>query len=156
MQVVLCAPSGPTEKQYPVHSSLKYLWSNLLHLCHCSVEISSGSYWSSLISSGVLGFKCTSCIVVFFIIWHTINTAAELEFPQQNMLQECCEEVTKICLTYSKSLKKTKQICQIIWHFLPEWAEGLSSGWLAGLTGWRGEPVWTLWSAAWPGAKSCT
>lgn len=153
---MLCAPPGPTEKQYPVHNSLKYLWSNLLHLCHFSVEICAGSYWSSFISCGVLGFKGKSCIVLFFITWHAINTAAELEFPRQSMLQECCEEVMKICLTYSKSLKKKNQLCQIIWHFLLEWAEGLSWGWLAGLTGWRGEPVGPLWSAAWPSARSCT
>lgn len=59
-------------------------------------------------------------MVLFFFTWHAINTAALLEFPRKNMLQECCEEVMKICLAYSKSLKKKNQLCQIIWHFLLE------------------------------------
>jgi len=64
---------------------------------------------------------------LFFITWHAVNIAAELEIPRQNALQECFGEVLKICPTYSKSVKKEKdQLCQILWHFLPKRAEGLS------------------------------
>lgn len=141
----------PTEKQYSVRRSLKYLWNNLLHLCRCSVEISARSYWSSLISWGVLGFKCKSFIFVLHYLacskhscWTWVSSAKHAA----RVLWVGYEN-----LTYSKSLKKKNLLCQIIWHFLLGWA-GWSWGWVAGFTGWRGGPVWTWWSAAWPSAKS--